>query len=131
METQTTTPAPSLYRRILIAVLGAETLILFGYIAAAQIFHVDPTGDTSYWRDASYIALVVLLVLVVPAWVLVWLGGYALVIATPLAAFAAFMCGIPYVRILFEWPPQVWSGIVVLMTLCAAAAVRYEKKRDA
>jgi hypothetical protein len=128
MDAPTTPPAPPLYRRILLAVLGAETLILFGYIAVAQIFHLDPTGDT-YWKDTTIIALGVFFILVAPALLLTWLGGYALVIATPLAAFAAFMCSTPYIGIMFDWPPQIWFGFLGLLALCAAAVVQYEKRR--
>src|SRR6185312_3214099 len=44
METPTTPPARSIFRRILFAILVVEALILLGYIAVAQILHLDPTG---------------------------------------------------------------------------------------
>ncbi len=122
---------PSLSRRVLFAVLGVETLFLLGVIAVAQIFHLDPVGG-NYWKDATMIALGVLFILVAPALLLTWLGGYALVLATPLAAFAALICLIPYqVRIPFDWPAEAWYGVVALIMLCAAAVVRYEKRKRA
>jgi len=124
-------PSPSLFRRVLFAVLGVETLFLFSVIAVAQIFHLDPAGGT-YWKDATTIALGVMFILVAPALLLTWLGGYALVPAAPLGAFAAIICLIPYqVRIPFDWPNEAWFGVAALIMLGAAAVVRYEKRKRA
>jgi len=127
METPTTPPARSIFRRILFAILVVEALILLGYIAVAQILHLDPTGE-SYWQDTTTISLGVLFILVVPAFILTWLGGYALVPATPIAAFGMFMCLIP-TSVWVNWSWKTWLAFIALLALCAAAVVRYEKKR--
>src|SRR5262245_42805638 len=97
---------PSLFRRILFVLLAIEALILLGYIAVAQLFHLDPVGQ-SHWQDTTTISLGVLFILVVPALVLTWLGGYALVPATPIATVGVFMCLIP-TNFWLNWSWEMW-----------------------
>jgi hypothetical protein len=106
-----------------------EALILLGYIAVAQILHLDPTGE-NYWQETTTISLGVLFILVVPALILTWLGGYALAIATPIATFGMFMCLIP-TSFWVNWSWEMWLAFMALLALCAAAIVRYEEKRAA
>jgi hypothetical protein len=115
------------FRKILLIVLGAEAAFAIGVIAVAVIFHLDPNGST-YWKEARDIAALVLLVLIAPAFLLAFFGGYALVLATPLAAFALFMCLTPYLGWLFDYGLMIAPGIAAVLAGIVAFFVMRERR---